>query len=105
MPKKIKITQRQLDEAVNLMKVNEEAPAVNVHVNKEGNENTTQALQTTIRDTERALGSNKPVNYVIPSSEIHEAKTFTKTQIMEARRKYLKENSKVISKNQFLRKK
>lgn len=93
MAKKIKITQQQLEEAID------------VFVNKTGTENTEQALKRAQKETEQQLGSNRNVNYVVSSDQIKESNTFTKSQLLEARRKYLKENSTSYSKTNFIRKK
>lgn len=93
MAKKIKITQQQLEEAID------------VFVNKTGTENTEQALRRAQKETEQQLGSNKNVNYVVSSDQIKESNIFTKSQLLEARRKYLKENSTSYSKTNFIRKK
>jgi hypothetical protein len=92
MAKKIKITQRQLEEAVD------------VFVNKMGNENAQQALTRTQKETEQQVGGGKDVNYIVPSDQIKESNTFTKEQILEARRKYLKENSEKFTKSNFIKK-
>jgi Fe2+ transport system protein B len=93
MAKKIKITQQQLEEALD------------VFVNKTGAESTEQALKRTQKETEQQMGSNRDVNYVVSSDQIKESNTFTKSQLLEARRKYLKENSTAYSKTKFIRKK
>lgn len=93
MAKKIKITQQQLEEAID------------VFVNKTGTENTEQALKRAQKETEQQLGSNRNVNYVVSSDQIKESNIFTKSQLLEARRKYLKENSTSYSKTNFIRKK
>ena len=92
MAKKIKLTQQQLEEAMD------------VFVNKMGNENPEQALRRTQKETEKQIGSNKDVNYVVSSDQIKESNTYTKSQILEARRRYLKENSNSFSKADFLKK-
>lgn len=92
MAKKIKLTQQQLEEAMD------------VFVNKVGNENPEQALRRTQKETEAQIGSNKDVNYVVSSDQIKESNTFTKSQLLEARRRYLKENSDSFSKAEFLKK-
>jgi hypothetical protein len=92
MAKKIKLTQQQLEEAMD------------VFVNKVGNENPEQALRRTQKETERQIGANKEVNYVVSSDQIKESNTYTKSQILEARRRYLKENSNSFSKADFLKK-
>lgn len=93
MAKKIKITQQQLEEAID------------VFVNKTGTENNEQALKRAQKETEQQLGSNRDVNYVMTSDQIKESNIFTKSQLLEARRKYLKENSTSYSKTNFIRKK
>jgi hypothetical protein len=92
MAKKIKLTQQQLEEAMD------------VFVNKVGNENPEQALRRTQKETEAQIGSNKNVNYVVSSDQIKESNTYTKSQLLEARRRYLKENSNSFSKAEFLNK-
>ena len=92
MAKKIKLTQQQLEEAMDIF------------VNKMGNESPEQALRRTQKETERQVGSNKDVNYVVSNDQIKEGKTYTKTQILEARRRYLKENSNSFSKADFIKK-
>lgn len=92
MAKKIKLTQQQLEEAMD------------VFVNKVGNENPEQALRRTQKETEAQIGSNKDVNYVVSSDQIKENNTYTKSQLLEARRRYLKENSNSFSKAEFLNK-
>ena len=92
MAKKIKLTQQQLEEAMD------------VFVNKVGNENPEQALRRTQKETEAQIGSNKDVNYVVSSDQIKESNTYTKSQLLEARRRYLKENSNSFSKAEFLNK-
>lgn len=90
MGKHIKITDKQLQEAMD------------VFVNKTGNENAEQALRRTQKETEQQIGVNKDVNYVVSSDQIKESKTFTKIQLLEARRKYLQENSKTFTKSNFI---
>ena len=94
MAKRIKITQKQLEEAMD------------VFVNKMGTENAEQALRRTQKETEKQIGGNKDVNYVVSSNQIKESKknVFTKAQILEARRKYLKEHSEQFTKTNFIKK-
>ena len=92
MAKKIKITQQQLEEAMD------------VFVNRMGTENSAQALARTKKETEQQVGSNKEVNYVIPNDQMKESKTFTKSQLLEARRLYLKNNSEHFTKENFIKK-
>lgn len=92
MAKKIKITQTQLEEALD------------VFVNKMGTESPEQALRRTKKETEQQVGGSRDVNYVVSSDQIKEHKTYTKSQILEARRRYLKENSNSFTKADFLKK-
>jgi transcriptional regulator of heat shock response len=92
MAKKIKITQEQLEEAMDIF------------VNRMGNENVSQALTRTKKETEQQVGGNKDVNYVVSSDQVKEGKTYTKSQILEARRRYLKENSNSFTKGEFIKK-
>lgn len=92
MSKKIKITQKQLEEAMD------------VFVNRMGTENTAQALNRTKKETEQQVGSNKDINYVVPNDQMKESKIYTKKQILEARRNFLKENSNHFTKENFIKK-
>lgn len=92
MSKKIKITQQQLEEAMD------------VFVNRMGTENSAQALNRTKKETEQQVGSNKDVNYVIPNDQMKEGRIYTKSQIVEARRNFLKENSEQYTKENFIKK-
>lgn len=86
MAKKIKLTQKQIDEAMD------------VFVNKTNNETDEQALTRTKKETEQQVGS-KEVNYIIPSNE---SKIFTKSQILEARRNFLQTHSRNFTKSDFI---
>lgn len=92
MAKKIIITQKQLDEAMD------------VFVNKTNTENIQQALARTQKETEQEVGSNKDVNYVVSSDQVKENKIFTKAELNEARAKFLRENSHTFNKIDFLKK-
>lgn len=92
MARKIRITQQQLEEAMD------------VFVNRVGTENSAQALSRTKKETEQQVGSNKDVNYVIPNDQMKESRVFTKAQLSEARRQYLKENSNHYTKETFFKK-
>lgn len=92
MAKKIIITQKQLDEAMD------------VFVNKTNTENIQQALARTQKETEQEVGSNKDVNYVVSSDQVKENKIFTKAELNEARAKFLRNNSNTFNKKDFLEK-
>lgn len=91
MAKKIRITQKQLQEAMD------------VFVNRMGTENIQQALTRTRKETEKEIGGAKDVNYVVSSDQVNENKIFTKTQLLEARRQYLKKNSDNFQKDDFIK--
>lgn len=92
MAKKIIITQKQLDEAMD------------VFVNKTNTENIQQALARTQKETEQEVGSNKNVNYVVSSDQVKENKIFTKAELNEARANFLRNNSNTFNKKDFLKK-
>lgn len=92
MAKKIIITQKQLDEAMD------------VFVNKTNAENIQQALARTQKETEQEVGSNKNVNYVVSSDQVKENKIFTKAELNEARANFLRNNSNTFNKKDFLKK-
>lgn len=92
MSKTIKITNKQLEEAMD------------VFVNKMGTETPEQALKRTQKETEQEVGSGKQVNYVLSSDQIKECKTLTKEKILEMRRKFLQENSVKIKKTALFKK-
>lgn len=93
MAKKIKITARQLEEAMD------------VFVNKTATENPEQALRRTQRETEREIGTGKDINYVVSSDQIKESsQVYSKSQLLEARRKYLNETSNHYTKENFIKK-
>lgn len=91
MAKHIKITDKQLIEAMD------------VFVNRTGTENAEQALRRTQKETEKQIGTNKDVNYVVSSDQIKESNIYTKSQLIEARKKYLRENSKTFTKSNFIK--
>lgn len=106
MAKKIKITQQQLEETVNKMRVNEE----NVELALGGSE--TAPIEQRAKETLRVASSNgintNNVDIKIPDAKkvINCSKNiFTKSQLLEARKNYLKENSTAYSKANFLKKK
>jgi hypothetical protein len=97
MPKKIKITRKQLNETLYLMN-EEEKNAINVLVMPKGPETKEAALKRTEMETERLVG-NKPINYVVTG----ESKIFSKTQLLEMKRNYLNNNSNKFTKKNFLK--
>lgn len=92
MARKIRITQQQLEEALD------------VFVNKTPTESEQQALDRVRKETEQQVG-NKDVNYIFANDELNEGRIYSKVQILEARKTYLKENSTSYSKANFLKKK
>lgn len=65
-------------------------------------ENLGTAAKRTVKDANNELGSNKVDGVSFSSDEILKCgKTFTKKQVMEARKKYLEENSVVYNKKEI----
>lgn len=105
MAKKIKITQQQLEEAVNEMRLQE---ADNMTLELGGN--TQDPVQKRVKDTVQNARSNgidvKKLDINIPNeTALNCSKIFTKSQLLEARKQYLKENSETYSKTNFLKRK
>jgi hypothetical protein len=105
MAKKIKITQQQLEEAIRQIKLDEE----NIELALSGSENDPieQRARETLRNaTENGVNTNN-VDIKIPDAKkiLKCSKTYTKGQILEARRNFLRENSKHYTKSDFIRKK
>lgn len=102
MAKKIKITHKQLEEAMNLL--GEE----NVKLALAGSEK--DPLEKRVKDTmyiaqQNGLDSNKTDVVVADAKKVVEcSNTFTKTQILEARRNYLNNNSENYTKESFIKK-
>lgn len=104
MTKKIKITQKQLEEAINHIKLKE---SDNITLELGGN--TQDPVQKRIKDTvqnARATGVNtQKVDINVPNeTALNCSKVFTKSQLLEARSKYLKENSNHYTKEIFIKK-
>jgi hypothetical protein len=106
MAKKIKITQQQLEETVNKIRVNEE----NVELALGGSE--TAPIEQRAKETLRVASSNgvntNNVDIKIPDAKkvLNCSKNiFTKSQLLEARKNFLKENSTSYSKTNFLKRK
>lgn len=104
MAKKIKITQQQLEETINCMKLDEE----NVELALGGSENAPveQRAKETLRNATTNGINIDNVDIKIPDAKkvFKCSKTFNKSQILEARRNYLKENSVHYTKSNFIKK-
>jgi mevalonate pyrophosphate decarboxylase len=105
MAKKIKVTQKQLEEAVNAMRLAE----ANDNMTMELGGNPQDNLNKRVRDTMQNVRSNgvdpKKVDINIPNeTALNCSKVFTKSQLVEARRKYLQENSNQYTKENFIKK-
>lgn len=104
MAKKIKITHKQLEEAMNFIKLDEE----NVELALGGSENTPveQRAKETMRNAQQNGVDTTRVDIVIPDAKkvLKCSNTFTKSQILEARRKYLNEHSEIFTKESFIKK-
>lgn len=106
MAKKIKITQQQLEEAVNTLRLEEASNTDNITVDLEGDgtDIRNRVKQTVDKVRSKGLDPNK-VNINVPNEiALKCSKVLTKAQILEARRQYLQENSKQYTKANFLKK-
>ena len=104
MAKKIKITQQQLEEAIRKIKLEE---ADNVTLELGGNAQ--DPVQKRVKDTVQNATSNgidaKKVDVNVPNeTALRCSKTYTKTQLLEARRKFLNESSNHYTKENFIKK-
>ena len=105
MAKKIKVSQKQLEEAINAMRIAE----ANDNMTMELSGNPQDPINKRIRDTMQNVRANgvdpKRFDINIPNEvALNCSKTFSKSQLVEARRKYLKENSNQYTKESFIKK-
>lgn len=105
MAKKIKIRQEQLEEAMKAMRIAE----ANDNMTMELGGNPQDPINKRVRDTIQNVRANgvdpKKVDINVPNeTALNCAKIFSKSQLMEARRKYLQENSKQYTKESFIKK-
>ena len=105
MVKKIKVTQKQLEEAVNAMRLEE----ANDNMTMELGGNPQDNLNKRVRDTMQNVRANgvdpKKVDINVPNeTALNCSKTFSKRQLIEARRKFLQENSNQYTKENFIKK-
>lgn len=103
MARKIKITQQQLEEAVNKMKLQEDQATLELQ--GDPNAPIEQRVQKTQMVARQSGIKDDSYNINIPNEALKENKhIFTKSQLLEARKKFLKENSTSYSKTNFLKK-
>ena len=105
MAKKIKITQKQLEEAINTMRLEE----ANDNMTMELGGNSQDPINKRIHDTMQNVRSNgvdpKKVDINVPNeTALNCSKMFTKAQLVEARRRFLQENSEQYTKENFMKK-
>lgn len=105
MTKKIKVTQKQLEEAVNAMRLEE----ANDNMTMELGGNPQDTLNKRVHDTMQNVRANgvdpKKVDINVPNeTALNCSKTFSKNQLVEARRKFLQENSNQYTKENFIKK-
>lgn len=105
MAKKIKVTQKQLEEAINTMRLEE----ANDNMTMELGGNSQDPINKRIHDTMQNVRSNgvdpKKVDINVPNeTALNCSKMFTKGQLVEARRRFLQENSEQYTKENFMKK-
>lgn len=105
MAKKIKVSQNQLEEAINVMRIAE----ANDNMTMELGGNPQDPINKRVRDTMQNVRANgvdpKKVDINVPNeTALNCSRTFSKSQLVEARRKYLKENSNQYTKESFIKK-
>ena len=105
MAKKIKVSQKQLEEAINAMRIAE----ANDNMTMELGGNPQDPINKRVHDTMQNVRANgvdpKKVDINVPNeTALNCSKTFSKSQLVEARRKYLKENSNQYTKESFIKK-
>jgi hypothetical protein len=105
MAKKIKLTQKQLEETINKMQLTEANSNITVELGGDAQDDVKTRVRETLQNV-RANGVDpKKVNINIPNeTALNCSKLYTKSQIMEARVKYLRENSEQFKKEDFLKK-
>ena len=104
MAKKIKITQKQLEEAINLIRMDEANDNITLELGGNQQDSVNKRIHDTVQNA-RANGVNtNKLDVNIPNeTALNCSKILTKSQILEARRKYLKENSNSFKKTDFLK--
>lgn len=105
MAKKIKLTQKQLEEAINTMRIAE----ANDNMTMELGGNPQDPINKRVRDTMQNVRANgvdpKKVDINVPNeTALNCSKIFTKSQLLEARQKFLKNNSEQFTKENFIKK-
>lgn len=105
MTKKIKVTQKQLEEAVNTMRLEEANDNMTMELGGNPQDNLNKRVRDTIQNV-RANGVDpKKVDINVPNeTALNCSKTFSKSQLVEARRKFLQENSNQYTKENFIKK-
>lgn len=105
MAKKIKITQKQLDEAMNAMRIAEANDNMTMELGGNPQDTITKRVHDTMQNV-RANGVDpKKVDINVPNeTALNCSKVFTKSQLMEARRRFLQENSDQYTKENFIKK-
>lgn len=105
MAKKIKVSQKQLEEAINAMRIAEANDNITLELGGNPQEPVNKRVHDTIQQV-RAIGGNpNKFDVNIPNeAALNCSKTFSKAQLVEARRKYLKENSNQYTKESFIKK-
>jgi hypothetical protein len=104
MAKNIRITNEQLEDVINAMRISEANDNLTLELGGDAQE----PLNTRVKDTIQNARANgvdpKKVDVNIPNeTALNCSKTYTKSQLLEARRKYLRENSTTFTKTNILK--
>ena len=107
MAKKIKVSQKQLEEAINAMRIAEANDNFTLELGGNPQESIAKRISDTMRNARANNVNTNNVDINVPNETartLNCSKTFSKTQLVEARRKYLKENSNQYTKENFIKK-
>lgn len=106
MAKKIKVTQKQLEEAINTMRIAEATDNMTMELGGNPQDPINKRIRDTIQNVRANGVDTKRVDVNIPNETALTccSKVFTKSQLVEARRKFLQENSNQYTKENFIKK-
>ena len=107
MAKKIKVSQKQLEEAINAMRIAEANDNITLELGGNPQDSIAKRISDTMRNAKANNVNTNNVDINVPNETartLNCSKTFSKSQLVEARRKYLKENSNQYTKASFIKK-
>lgn len=107
MAKKIKVSQKQLEEAINAMRIAEANDNITLELGGNPQDSIAKRISDTMRNARANNVNTNNVDINVPNETartLNCSKTFSKSQLVEARRKYLKENSNQYTKENFIKK-